>query len=657
MTLIETFWPGLAVIGLAAAILPLVDRDHPAVRAAAVAFCLVLMWRYMAWRLFETIPSIERPLDFAAGSAFALIETLNFLGATATMIFLVRRRDRSGEADRNRAWLESLPRPPLIDVLICTYNEEREVLERTIAAACATDYPDARLWVCDDNNRDWLRRYCQELDIGYLTRLDNLHAKAGNINSALAALASMSRKPDFVAILDADFAPFPQFLSRAAALMREADVGVVQTPQHFFNHDPIQQNLSIAHVWPDEQRFFFDVVLAAKDAWGAAFCCGTSALIRFDALTEINGFPTDSVTEDYLLTLRMKQRGYRTVYLNERLSLGLAPEGLQEYCVQRSRWCLGFMQIFRGPNGPLRRGNGLGWIDRLMLVESFLFWTANPAFRLLALLAPALYLLFGIVTVNARTADAISHVVPFIAALLTFHLWLIEWRVMPFLAELNQLLCATDVLKSAIVGLLGPKTQKFKVTAKGGDRRSRFVQWPLMPLMLVLLSLNVLGVVNAFLLSPRGRLPDSAGITLFWSWYNIFVLILACVACVEQPRFRQAARFATDEIAILICRAGRFSLRAKEISVTGARLAGATPLTMGETARLELEGFSIDAKLARLTEDGFAVAFVATQASHMLTLKHLFSGRYSAAIDVVRPRSVAAAILARILKGAHVEFH
>jgi len=94
--------------------------------------------------------------------------------------------------------------------------------------------------------------------------------------------------------------------------------------------------------------------MASKDAWNAAFCCGTSSIIRFAPLMAIGGFPTDSVTEDYLLTLRLRQVGFRTVYLNERLSLGLAPEGLREYIGQRSRWCLGFMQICVGRSGPLR---------------------------------------------------------------------------------------------------------------------------------------------------------------------------------------------------------------------------------------------------------------------------------------------------------------
>ena len=36
--------------------------------------------------------------------------------------------------------------------------------------------------------------------------------------------------------------------------------------------------------------------------------------------------PLWSVTEDYLLTLRLKVEGYRTIYLNERLSLDWRPK-------------------------------------------------------------------------------------------------------------------------------------------------------------------------------------------------------------------------------------------------------------------------------------------------------------------------------------------
>ena len=47
-------------------------------------------------------------------------------------------------------WLTSQPIPPLIDVFICTYNEEEAILERTVVGALAIDYPNYRLWMLDD---------------------------------------------------------------------------------------------------------------------------------------------------------------------------------------------------------------------------------------------------------------------------------------------------------------------------------------------------------------------------------------------------------------------------------------------------------------------------------------------------------------------------
>ncbi len=214
-------------------------------------------------------------------------------------------------------WLTSQPTPPLIDVFICTYNEEEAILEQTIVGALAMDYPNYRLWTLDDGRRPWLEALCERLGCGYITRADNAHAKAGNINNALRRVAALDPPPDFVSILDADFVPTPNFLTRAMTLFHDDDVGVVQTPQHFANPDPMQRNLSVARVWPDEQRYFFDVIMASKDAWDAAFCCGTSSIIRFAPLMAIGGFPdrfgdrglsADAAAQADRLSHRLSQR-------------------------------------------------------------------------------------------------------------------------------------------------------------------------------------------------------------------------------------------------------------------------------------------------------------------------------------------------------------
>jgi cellulose synthase (UDP-forming) len=497
--LLEALSPGLMTMGAALAALPWLRPDDERARDAVVAVMVFLMWRYLLWRWTGTLPAFAPTLECVVGLLFVGVETLMIVGTTISLVFLARIRGRSPEADRNGAWLEACRPPPLVDVFICTYNEEESILERTIIGALSMDYPRYRVWVLDDGRRAWLKALCERLGSGYLTRPDNAHAKAGNINNGLAHVGALSEAPDFVSILDADFVPMPQFLKRALSLLRESDVGMVQTPQHFINPDPLQTNLSVARVWPDEQRYFFDVVMAAKDAWGTAFCCGTSSVIRFRALQQIGGIPTQSVTEDYLLTLSMKVAGYRTVYLNEPLSLGLAPEGLKEYITQRSRWALGFIQICRSELGPFGRRNGLTFLDRVSLVETFLYWSANYSFRLLGIIVPILYWLLNVNAVQADVATTLSYYLPHLVAQIGIMGWMAQGRVMPVMSDVTQLLAASQIVRAVAHGLLKPKGQRFHVTAKGGDRSRRVVQWPLLRVFAIYLALTVGGVVWAFL--------------------------------------------------------------------------------------------------------------------------------------------------------------
>ena len=111
------------------------------------------------------------------------------------------------------------------------------------------------------------------------------------------------------------------------------------------------------------------------------------------------------------------------------------------------------------------------------------------------------------------------------------------------MSDLYQMLCTTEVLKAVWSGLLRPKGQKFKVTAKGGDRSKQFIQWPLLRIFGSLLALTALGIANAFLIDQSRPLAESSALALFWSWYNIIVLTLSCYVCFEQPQRRHGERF------------------------------------------------------------------------------------------------------------------
>ena len=646
--MLEALTPGLIALGASAIAAPLLSRENNAARLFMTAVTLALLVRYFLWRATTTLPDAGLTLDFSVGLSFFLAETCWLTAGALTLVFLSRTRERTSEVEANKAWLASRP-APLVDLFICTYNEDASILERTMIGATGLDYPNARVWVLDDGRRDWLKEMAERLGCRYLTRPDNRHAKAGNINHALAHVARLAEPPEFISILDADFVPMPSFLSRAMCLFRDEMVGVVQTPQHFINPDPIQTNLSASHVLPDEQRFFFDVVLASKDAWGAAFCCGTSSVIRFAPLEAIGGFPTDSVTEDYLLTLRLKEAGYTTSYLNEPLSLGLAPEGLKEYITQRGRWCLGFMQIVRGRSGPFSLTSKLGFMDRLSLIDSLFGWSAVYSAKMFGLVVPALYLIFGIKAIDAHLTELLIFFLPLFVWHAVTMSWISGGRLLLIMSDVAQFIAAPAVLRAVITGLLKPKGHKFQVTAKGGDRSRGFVEWPLLRLYSALLALTLAGIASAFLFDVRGDKLVFGNVALVWSWYNAVVLIIVCFVCMEQPRRRKAERFAADEAMMLEAGGETRLFRLADISMTGARFRGRSPAPLGGYLRCILKGHVVSGRVIRVLPESFAVTFDEAPEARIAMIRSFYSGGYVKAVEKVAATGVGRAVAARLL--------
>ncbi|MCB1528470.1 MAG: glycosyltransferase [Hyphomicrobiaceae bacterium] len=651
MTLYDAVMPGLIIGGGLWLLLPRLRPDFPPARIGIILLSVFLMWRYMIWRITETLPPVGYTLEFGIGIVFLVIEVLSVISATLAMLWMTRTRSRRKDADKGVRRLRRDGAAPLIDVFICTYNEEREVLLPTMLAAMNIAYDNKRVWVLDDGRRSWLQTLCEQTDCGYITRSDNEHAKAGNINNALGHVAQLDDQPEYVAILDADFMSEPALLERTLALMHyDKSVALVQTPQHFVNPDPIQRNLSMVHIWPDEQRYFFDVVLTNKDAWNLAFCCGTSSLIRFSALREIGGLPTSSVTEDYLLSVVFRERGYQTVYLNERLSVGLAPEGLAEYLTQRGRWALGLVQIFRGSHGPFSARSKVSWLERLSLIDTFLYWGAVHAFRVMAIIVPAIYLLFDIKSVHAGLYDAMSHLFPFLLVIVVANGWLTQWRVMPIMSDVSQLLSAHTVLKSVAIGLFRPRNQRFKVTVKGGDRSQRFIMWPLLKIYLGYLALTVAAVLWPFLINNSAGLEDSSIMALFWCWYNLAVLVMACTVCIEDPS-HDVREPADGELCL--DHAGEVAhCRTIDVSLASVRLKGPCPFRERSVVGVSLDGAEVPGWITQVKPDDFVVKFVSCTGK--IKQKLLEPTSVSVETSYLRfsayPVFVAGAVINRILR-------
>jgi len=88
----------------------------------------------------------------------------------------------------------------------------------------------------------------------------------------------------------------------------------------------------------------------------------------------------------------------------------------------------------------------------------------------------------------------------------------------------------------------------------------------------------------------------------------------------------------------------------RDISVSGIRLVGATPLPVGSTVVLGVGEFVVRARIVRESDDGFALAFEPTLRNRANIIRYIFSKHYFMTGRRIKPGKVALAIGARLLR-------
>lgn len=642
MNILQSCGPLLITIGAMYGLIEIAGPGARLVRGLAALAAIALTIRYLWWRYAMSLPSPagQNVLQQTWTWLFLITETVAGMTSISMIAWMSRRRSRSEEADRCQG--SPLLAAP-VDVFIATYNEPFDILERTIVSATCIQHPDLRVWVLDDGARQWVRELAEELGVHYVCRVKGRHAKAGNINNGLVHALSAGRRPGFLLLLDADFTVSRNILQRTLGLFEAADVAIVQTPQHFFNPDPIQSGLLGAATWPDEQRFFFNYLLEAKDAWGAAFCCGTSAVVRVSALEAIGGMATETVTEDMLTTFKLEEFGYRTIFLNEQLSLGLAPECLQEYIKQRSRWCLGaIQQIYT--RWSFAGSARIGLASRLSCLDAASYWMFTFPFKLMLITAPLVYWWTGTAVVDADMQDIVYWLAPSVAASLTFTAIYGGNRVMPIMTDVSQLLSAFAIVSTVAVGLVKPWGHPFNVTAKGRSTQGFTVHWGIAAPFLFMVAATLLGMlVNLSPYSPVRSVPGYS-LNVVWSVVSVAILLLTIHICIEPPKRRRDERFLSGEPAVVLTQDNRtLHCIVRDLSVGGAHLECSADWTGVTAGRLTFlgDGTTVGIRTLRVMADRITIQFGQDAVTRRLMTKKLFTGSYQCEVRHVSPWKVA----------------
>ncbi len=609
---------------------------------------LVFTARYVSWRI-ERFP-FDSFFTSAAGwwmasvlvvELLAIIEYMQFL---ATITWLTDRRHEADRAEarlRQRYKAEGAEAVPSVDVLIPTYNEGPEVVGKTILAALQLDYPRFKVYVLDDGQRPWLKELCEKTGAIHLTREDRKGAKAGNINHALGIIEG-----DLNLLLDADFIPYKNCLWRLAGFFDDASIATVQTPQNFYNPDAIQHNLNISGSWGCEQAFFFQIIMPGRDAVGGAFCCGSCCMHRNAALRSVGGFPTSSITEDILLTVAFVKRGWRTIYLREANTMGLAAETMESFFVQRRRWGRGNIQV----------GYQIAQDKELKLKDKILFfpfyWMIQHGSRIFFQLIPIVFFLFGAGPIPAtESQEIIDYQLPFILAVSSSMFILMRPFYLPVFTEAMSLFSAFALLPELLQSLIRPYSKGFSVTPKGhaaSDGKQQLFQQTVAP-SCILLIMNIIVLLQVMLGLSQASTTAGWEIALYgtaWCTINIALLVICILMSLERPQPRQEHRVTVGRPATLLSRSGScLDGVVIDLSMSGARFRVKRKTeerfegTMGLSLRLE-PGLLLPLKQAWKNRHGdWILIFADLNLEHQKQLVgYTFSGEFHSAEQPQRIR-------------------
>ncbi|MEG4047786.1 glycosyltransferase [Microcoleus sp. Pol17_C1] len=532
--------PTVALVSVALAAIKISPQPQKWSRAVVVAIVLALTIRYVLWRSLATL-NLTDPLNGIFSLGLFFLEMLLVFNTSIQLYLMLRMKDRRREADRMAVAVEAGNFTPPIDIFIPTYNEPAFILRRTVIGCQALDYPNKKVYLLDDTKRDEIKLLAKELGCEYITRPDNTHAKAGNINHATAITNG-----ELIVVFDADFIPTKNFLTRTVGFFQNPEIALVQTPQSFYNHDPISRNLGLENVLAPEEEIFYRQIEIIKDSADSVVCCGTSFVVRRSALETAGGLVTDSICEDYFTGIRLSATGYRLVYLDEKLSAGLAAENIEAHLNQRLRWARGTLQAFFIDSNPLTI-RGLTFVQRLSHLEGLLHWFTSLT-KVLYLLIPLGYSFFDIIPLRASARELLYFFLPYYLVQLTVFSWLNRRSGSALLSDIYSFVQCIPLAVTVVSSMLNPFGKGFQVTPKGmASDRFHFnwnLGWPLIVLFAATAfslwhNLNINLVKN---LDTVQSISESAhlskGMSLGWIWsaYNLLMIGIALLILVDIPK-------------------------------------------------------------------------------------------------------------------------
>jgi cellulose synthase (UDP-forming) len=560
---------------------------------------MILMSIYLLWRVIFTLPYDQGVLNMIFGILLIIAEAMTVL--TTFELFVQKMIKKSGQMELPNIPLEYYPE---VDVFIATHNEPVELLYKTINACTYMDYPDKQkvhIYLCDDGNRLEVEDLAKEFNIGYFGLANNKEAKSGNLNNALARTFS-----PLIATFDADMIPQHTFLMKTvpyfllSSFIKENDewrlrqegeinhnwkLGLVQTPQSFYNPDLFQFNLYAEQNIPNEQDFFSREINILRNTSNAVAYTGSNTVIARKGMEDINGFPVKTITEDYETSIRLQQAGYITYASDEVQAAGLSTTTVSSMIKQRVRWARGIIQSLQNTGAIF--SNKLPLSTRITYISSFLYWWSFFN-RLIFILSPILFALFDFQIVNTGFWGILIFWLPSYFFYSTSMRYLSSNIRNQRWSQVVDTILMPHLIIPILLETLHIHERKFKVTNKSkssGKHRFHDLQYALPHIFLLILSMMAM---FRFVYGKYGWALFYSSIIIFWLCYNIVALCYAIFFILGRNSYRKSERIQASETVSIQYMNQTYKAMTRDVSEQGLSFYVSSPIYLPEQASIKL---------------------------------------------------------------------
>lgn len=484
-----------------------------------VAFANAL---YLFWRIFFTMPTKDGILSFIFGLLLLLAEISGIFELFVTIDGINNRFiPKLPEIDKEQF--------PEVDIFIATYNEDIELVRKTILGCKNMKYhKNTHIFLCDDGKRSEFQKMSKELGIRYLSRETNRGAKAGNLNNAL----KNSNSP-LIVTFDADMIPMENFLLETIPYFLENvenaseninNIGFIQTPQSFYNVDLFQKNFFSHNRIPNEQDYFYKNVQTTRNHTNSVIYGGSNTVISRKALNSIGGFFENSITEDFATGILIQSKGYKCYAINKVLASGLSPKDIESLLNQRERWARGCIQTLKVIN--IFKLKEFTLKQKISYLSSITYWYSCLK-RFLYILSPIAITVFGINVINCKLIEVLIIFLP-MHLLTSFTLKYFSDNVRNSRwTSIYETITFPSLLKAVLLETIGNSKKNFLVTDKSKNekfcpkynlKKARIFYFYIL--------LSAIGLFNVIFYLNNVQIVEYATV-IFWLILNILYLFMA----------------------------------------------------------------------------------------------------------------------------------